>query len=1841
MAEKELLKKKIQARNGHRLVVRKTITKAREIVPPPKEITPIELRPQLESLKSTLQRKRDIITPLDDEISDLLDEENIEKEIVDRSQFEEDLEEMLCRIEHALKTQNVNNEPRQHSLEVNQSIDKVKLPKLPLLMFNGDPTQWTPFWESFESTIHISTNLANIDKFKYLQGSLTGDVAQTIAGLPLSGENYSAAVELLNKRFGNRQIIISRHIEGLMDLPKVTKENDLRSLRQLYDKTESTVRSLKGIGITTESYGTLLTPIIMSKIPPEMRLLVSRQLKDEWDLDGTLKILGEELSLREKCAYAPINATSGFNGMQATKTKTKTTPESTTATFMVENENVVAKSNNSVPFCLFCGKQHYSSSCNSITNPDTRKRILREKKRCFVCLRAGHISRNCRSNSKCFHYQGRHHATICGAKIDKSPICNDSTRLRTPVTAAQPNVSVNRSANSNVSTLITSDHVNNTSILLQTAKAKVHRVDNPDNEIVVRLILDSCSQKSYVSTRLRDRLQLPTVKTEKVIIKEFGNKNGTLKTCESVQLAIKGADNLTVYINAFVVDTICSPISNQSIDVAKSHYLHLQNLPLADRGDGNESMEIDILVGADYLWNFMLDNVVRGEQGFGPVATLTRFGYVLSGPVHVPSQNEHSSNITIAHVLRTDTNVVNRNEELKNEIHSFWSRESLRKPANEVTTTSKDNPLSGKIEFNGTGYEVTLPLVENDSVIADNYTVALKRVQSLHQRLRRKPDILDRYDAVIKEQLEARVVEIVPKGEEHSIAPGSVYYNPHREVIKEERSTTKLRVVYDASSKRNGEKSLNECLDPGPNLAPLVYDILLRFRVCKFALVGDLEKAFLSIGVNPKQRDLLRFLWFDDITKDNPEVTILRFTRLVFGLTCSPFVLNQTIRHHLNQYKTQDPLFVSTVKKSLYVDDFAFSMNSEDECFELYTKLKSCFAEGGFNMRKWATNSTTLEERIKKQEEKTVTISAKTIENNNNCANLKVSVDNTCFSETISNAICDNDEIKVLGIPWNRNKDNLKYEFSNFVTAAENKSVTKRTVLSTTARFFDPIGLLSPVIVPLKVIFQKICQLKIDWDDILPPDISNEWLQIVKNIAKVKSIDIPRFVLRDVLLDNNTAIQLHGFCDASQHAYGACIYLRIETQGVVEIRLITAKTHIAPQKGETIPRLELMAAVLAQLITNVRKVLKNSVKIKQCFCWSDSQVVLHWIYSNKKQKQLFVLNRVRQITSLVNKESWGYCPTNQNPADIASRGIECPKIVDNRIWWKGPLFLQQDYTEWPKFEFAPSQEPDVNSSVNTFITVSETSSNGLQELINCNNYSNINKLIRVTAYVLKFIELLKTKRGQAKSVSGKSNETDQYINKAKRYWHKEVQKSFYKDPKFKETERNLGTFVDNEGIIRVGGRLQNAPLPYSTKYPVLLPRNHHFTALVISRAHETVKHNGVNETLTEIRSEYWVCKGRQIVKTMLSKCVRCKEITGKPYATPKAPPLPSYRVSEELAFTCVAIDFAGPLYVKDIYKQDGPMHKCYIALFSCASTRALHLELVPDLHAPTFIRALKRMMSRRGLSSIIISDNGSTFRDKNVQRYSQSLSISWKFNVPTASWWGGFWEICVKLVKRCLKKTLRNAKLTYEELETALIEVEGILNSRPLTYVSEEITEPPLSPSILVIGRRILDKQIVHYQSSIENTYKSLTKRARYLETLLSHFRNRFKTEYLPSLREHHKVNSTNKKSIVAAGDIVHLYKEKLPRQSWPMGKIIKLLPGKDGITRAAEVKTVTPSKDSIIVKRPIQKLFPIEVRSNETPTENTSVENQSRENTSIDNQSEVEIKMVTDEDVTQHIVGH
>ena len=288
------------------------------------------------------------------------------------------------------------------------------------------------------------------------------------------------------------------------------------------------------------------------------------------------------------------------------------------------------------------------------------------------------------------------------------------------------------------------------------------------------------------------------------------------------------------------------------------------------------------------------------------------------------------------------------------------------------------------VKFENGRYEVSLPMKECHPVIPDNFSLAKTRLISLLKRLKDQPLILEQYDSVIQEQLKAGVVEIV---EDDDVSkPGEIHTLPHREVIREDKDTTKLRIVYDASSKRSGEASLNDCMHAGPSLTSHIFDIFLRFRLQRVALIGDLEKAFLNIGIKPEERDLLRFLWVDDIKSENPKLITLRFSRLVFGLVGSPFVLNATLRHHMEKYREIDPEFVDHVQNLTYVDDFASSVTTDEEAFELFQKLKSRFKEGGLyeicvKLTKRCLKKTLRNAKLKYEELETVLIETEGILN--------------------------------------------------------------------------------------------------------------------------------------------------------------------------------------------------------------------------------------------------------------------------------------------------------------------------------------------------------------------------------------------------------------------------------------------------------------------------------------------------------------------------------------------------------------------------------------------------------------------------------------------------------------------------------------------------------------------------------------------------------------------------------------------------------------------------------------------------------------------------------------------
>ena len=492
----------------------------------------------------------------------------------------------------------------------------------------------------------------------------------------------------------------------------------------------------------------------------------------------------------------------------------------------------------------------------------------------------------------------------------------------------------------------------------------------------------------------------------------------------------------------------------------------------------------------------------------------------------------------------------------------------------------------------------------------------------------------------------------------------------------------------------------------------------------------------------------------------------------------------------------------------------------------------------------------------------------------------------------------------------------------------------------------------------------------------------------------------------------------------------------------------------------------------------------------------------------------------------------------------------------------------------------------------------------IDKVMNCEDFSSLRHLLAITAHVIKFGQIV-----QQKAIL---HDTD-YKNQAETLWIGASQQTIKSDKNFPQWKRQFVLFQDDASLWRCRGRLQNADAPISTIHPILLNKNHHLTTLLIRRAHERVMHCGVKATLTELRSRFWIVRGRSTVQKILSQCVVCKRLEGKSYHTPIAPPLPSFRVVESHPFTHTGVDFAGPLYIGSLN------NKAWICLYTCCVTRAVHLELVSDLSTETFIRCMKRFTSRRGLPTRMVSDNGKTFKGaakeirsifthQDVQNHTSSLGIKFEFNLPKAPWWGGLFERLIKSVKRCLRKIIGQARLNYDEMTTALVEVEAVLNSRPLTYVTTDDMDEPLTPSHLLTGHRILslpDNPKLNEEEEDEEfnliERKQLTRRARHLNRTLNTFWTRWRQEYLLELREAHRYHPGSPNVVpIKVGDVVVVHSSEQPRAFWKLGRVVEVVRGRDGQIRGAKLRVSGKGRQATTLHRPIQRLFPLETSETE-----------------------------------------
>ena len=1049
-------------------------------------------------------------------------------------------------------------------------------------------------------------------------------------------------------------------------------------------------------------------------------------------------------------------------------------------------------------------------------------------------------------------------------------------------------------------------------------------------------------------------------------------------------------------------------------------------------------------------------------------------------------------------------------------------------------------------------YQLPIPWKNRDSPLPNNFQVAKSRLDSLCKKLKRD-NLTERYDQEITKLLANGYAEKVPDNEISNAQ--RVWYLPHHSVITEKKPD-KLRVVYDCACTFHGESLNDRCLQ-GPDLVNKLVHVLLRFRLHKYAIQADIEAMYNQIRIPPNDRDALRFLWYCE-----NELTHFRMTSHLFGgIWCSSsstYALRRTIQDSDNVH----PLVKDTVENSFYVDDCLKSVPQREQAEVIIKNTPEVLKEGGFNLLKFIVTDKDLLSGIPADHR------AKEVRD---------------LGPEMSG--------KVLGVKWDISRDLFLFDVNNEV----NYTVTRRKMLSITASIYDPLGFVGPIVLAGKLLFQEATRLKLTWDEVVPPALETKWRQWLASLGELTQFEIPR-CMKPTEFDDAT-FELHHFADASQQAYGACTYVRcVNRYGAVHTQLVMSKNKVTPLKSCTIPRLELQAATLAVKIDSV---LRNELhtKIDQSYFWTDSEVVLKYIKNQNKRFHVYVSNRVSRIRESSSPDQWRYVNTAENPADMLTRCTTASKLGTK--WTEGPAWMRHYKSTWPTADLnleLCNDDPEIKCCANdVIVTVSHVRSqhDPVDKLIR--HYSSWYKMKRALAWLRRLLNVLKHKCPNQDRLSVKEiRQAEQILIRhcqLQEYPGEVAKLACGKSVSSSSSLISLSPYLDDHGIMRVGGRLSQ--LNDGRLHPIIIPHNHAIAKAVILEIHNA-SHVGVEWTTGLLRRRYWVIRARSAVKRVAKACVVCRKLYAQT-CSQKMADLPIERLSpNEPPFTFVGIDAFGPYLVK----RGRSEIKRYGCIMSCMVTRAVHLEKLDCLETNSFINAFRRFVARRGVPKKVFSDNGTNFvggekemrlsmqdisPDK-VQEYAVRNNIDWHFNPLTAAHMGGVWERMVGAVKKVFKAILSNVQLTDEILETLFVEVESILNGRPLTKLSDDPSDAtPLTPNHLLLLRE--GPSLPPGEFSKHDEFR---RRWRHVQHLANVFWKRWVRLYLPILQRRDKWHTVQPN--LGFGDLVLIADENTPRNLWPLGLVDSVYHGRDGLVRTVKVRT-----RSTLLVRPITKLVMLE----------------------------------------------
>ncbi|GFU86972.1 integrase catalytic domain-containing protein [Trichonephila clavipes] len=1063
---------------------------------------------------------------------------------------------------------------------------------------------------------------------------------------------------------------------------------------------------------------------------------------------------------------------------------------------------------------------------------------------------------------------------------------------------------------------------------------------------------------------------------------------------------------------------------------------NIPNLKLADK-NFNIPERVQMLLGAEVFYELMLPGQFKTE-GSNVIFQNTVFGFIVSGSTSSDAKGkEHCGFIQAA-------------DNLKHSIKKFWEIENVE--IDSVKTSEldicEDHFKSTHSRDDQGRYTVAMPLKEDPSCLGESRQTAIQRLNSLWKRLSRDKEYLSLYEKFLQEYEDlGHMSEIKADGS------GVSFYMPHHSVYRPEKSTTKMRTVFNASSPSTSGKSLNSIQFNGGLVQEDLFSIMVRFRKHKYAFTTDIEKMFRMINIHPEQTCLQRILWKKGIGEP---IKTYELTTVTYDTVSAPYLATRTLKQLAMDEANNFPLAAPVVLSDCYMDDILSGSESIEEVIELQHQLIEMFKTAGMHLHKWCGNLPEITSNLQEIEQQRPT------------------------------------------------------------------SFTKRMVLSTIARIFDPLGLLGQIITWAKIFMQRLWLLELGWSDELLFKEQKEWRRFIDSLKSVNNISIDRCIV----IHTAESIELHAFSDASEKAYGSSIYLKsISALGEVKVCLVTSKSRVSPLKQISIPRLELCGAVLAaKLMKKVKEAL--NLQITAVHFWSDSTIVISWIHRESRELKTFVANRVSKIHQLSSRDQWHHIASEQNPADVLSRGLLPEELRDDSLWWHGPELLQSTYSTTVIAE--PTQRDGFDCELRVSERTLETS------LLNSKNFDFFNhlmdlsnnyfKIIHIVSYIYRFIENCRSK------VKKRGPLTTSEVNDAETWLIKQDQ-------------------------------------------------------------------SGIN-----IRDP---SGGRNLARKTVHTCVVCFKCKPIPSSQIMGN-LPYERVNMAPPFSITGLDLGGPYFVTYKHQRKGVLNKIYVCVCICFVTRAIHLEILSDLTSDAIIATLKRFMSRRGKCSKIFTDNATNFvgansqlkvfyktlnfPDQNLAAYFTEEGIEWNFIPPRAPHMGGLWEAGIKSVKYHLKRALGRSRLTYEEFETVIIQVEGILNSRPLTPISNDFDNfEVLTPAHFLIGRSInsiFEPLVINISDNRLSRWQRTTK-------VIQVVWKKWSTDYLNTLQQRGKWMI--EKDNVMCGTMVIVKEDFTPVCNWLLGRVVEVYHGSDGKVRTVRIKTKNGE-----FRRPITKIciLPIDVNN-------------------------------------------